>query len=145
MSDLGGSLAQLMRASTRFRNAVVTGECDFPSLLVLVNLEQHGPMRVMALTDHVLMDQSVVSRSVASLTDSGFITRDVDPTDRRASIVSITEKGRSVVDSHRERRNSMVESATKHWSAQDKATLAALAARFADDLSSYMQDNKENS
>ncbi|NNN04001.1 MAG: MarR family transcriptional regulator [Acidimicrobiaceae bacterium] len=67
-------------------------------LSALTLVEDHGPLRVSAVASLEAVDPSVASRIVASLEEKGWCARGVDPSDRRASVVWVTEAGRRRAD-----------------------------------------------
>lgn len=67
-------------------------------ILYTIRKQLLGSDRVLAsqLATHMDVQRSVVTRILASLEASGFITRQVDRDDARAHWIEITEKGREV-------------------------------------------------
>jgi DNA-binding MarR family transcriptional regulator len=62
---------------------------------VLQSLGESGPTRIGDLADRLRLAQSTTSTLVGQLIAAGLVTRDVDPDDRRASIVALTASGRA--------------------------------------------------
>lgn len=60
----------------------------------------HGDRRLSDLARELLVDTSVVSRAVADLTKSGYLTRATDPADARACRLRATATGRRELDRH---------------------------------------------
>jgi DNA-binding MarR family transcriptional regulator len=60
----------------------------------LANLEESGPIRISTLATIESMDPSVATRIVASLEGLGLVERSVDPEDKRACLVDLSEVGR---------------------------------------------------
>ena len=60
----------------------------------LANLEESGPIRISTLATIESMDPSVAPRIVASLEGLGLVERSVDPEDKRACLVDLSEVGR---------------------------------------------------
>jgi DNA-binding MarR family transcriptional regulator len=142
-AQISPALMRLMRNNPRLRSRLAAqARCEFPSLLVLGQiadlLQEQGSVRAGVVAEHLGMDVSVVSRAVASLVDSGHVERLPDPTDGRASLLTLTPAGQDLVASHRSRRDALIEGAAADWSAQDRALFAALLDRYADGLSRYL-------
>ncbi|MBV2366315.1 MarR family winged helix-turn-helix transcriptional regulator [Streptomonospora nanhaiensis] len=53
--------------------------------------------RLRDLSEHVLLTQPSISRLVERMAESGLVSREGDPTDRRGTIVGLTERGREVL------------------------------------------------
>jgi DNA-binding MarR family transcriptional regulator len=61
-------------------------------------LQQHGPSTQKALADRLGSTPRNVTGLVDGLVASGFVTREPHPTDRRATLVSLTSQGRAVME-----------------------------------------------
>jgi DNA-binding MarR family transcriptional regulator len=61
---------------------------------VLQSINEAGTVRVGDLAERLRLAQSTVSALVGKLIDAGYVSRGVDPGDRRASIVELTADGR---------------------------------------------------
>ena len=60
-------------------------------------LQQHGPSTQKALADRLGTTPRNVTGLVDGLAATGFVTREPHPTDRRATLVSLTAQGREVM------------------------------------------------
>jgi len=62
---------------------------------VLYNLTRFSGnrLRLHELNEHILLDQSSLSRLVERMEADGLVTRMSDPTDRRGTVIAITERG----------------------------------------------------
>lgn len=101
---------------------------------LLVELADHGPRRMTALAEAVLADPSTVSRQVAQLVDLGYVERQPDPEDGRASRLAATELGLKHLAEGRDRRNRMISRVLAGWSTADREQLVRLMERLNDDL-----------
>lgn len=60
----------------------------------LLELQRHGrPMHPKEIAEALLLDKSSMVRILRTLEEKGFVTRELDETDRRAYYVRITETG----------------------------------------------------
>jgi DNA-binding MarR family transcriptional regulator len=73
-----------------------------------------------------------VSRHVALLLAEGYVERQADPHDGRASILVLTGKGHDRVAQMRAERDAAIARLLAEWSPRDRETLARLLARFND-------------
>jgi DNA-binding MarR family transcriptional regulator len=68
-------------------------------------LQQRGPCTQAALAADLHVTPRTVTALVDALVDTGFVTREPHPSDRRATLVTFTERGhataRALADSHR--------------------------------------------
>ena len=67
-------------------------------LRALQSLERLGPSLVTELGDEMNLLSSTASRLSDRLAEAGYITRRVSPTNRRATLLELTDKGRAVLD-----------------------------------------------
>ncbi|MGY1811552.1 MarR family winged helix-turn-helix transcriptional regulator [Blastococcus sp. SYSU D00820] len=109
---------------------------DLPSFgwALLLPLEQEGEQRCSALATRAGIDVSVASRQVAVLERAGYVSRRPDPRDGRASLLALTEAGRTAMAGTRAVRSDWAAGALADWSEQDALTLSALVERLADDM-----------
>ena len=80
------------------------------------------------------LDPSTMSRRLGSLADRGLISRQPDPADGRASLLSLTEAGAAAVERERARRVALVTDALDGWAERDRAELARLLSQLTDSL-----------
>jgi DNA-binding MarR family transcriptional regulator len=100
----------------------------------LAAIWKDGPMRVSDVAHQLGIDLSVASRQVAALIGAGYVEREADPDDRRASLVSLTESGRKVLgESHRRMVHAFSE-VLAGWSDEDVASLSSGLARLSADF-----------
>ncbi len=73
---------------------------------VLWELQHRGPLPQRALAEALRVSARNVTGLVDGLVEGGFVTREPHPTDRRATLVSLTERGAATLDAmaggHRE-------------------------------------------
>ncbi|MEQ7006492.1 MarR family transcriptional regulator [Actinopolymorpha sp. B17G11] len=101
---------------------------------VLYTVNCAGPLRLSDLAEQVQLDVSTVSRHARALETSGYLQRTVDPDDRRAAHLSVTNAGRQVLDDAFARRRANLDAALADWPEGDLHTLERLLNRLADDL-----------
>jgi DNA-binding MarR family transcriptional regulator len=107
------------------------GSQGFTALAVI---QRKGRVRVSEVAEQLSVDLSVASRQVAALVLAGYVEREADPDDRRASQLRATEVGTQVLrDSHR-RMVDTASSALGDWSEQELAALAQQLERLREDF-----------
>lgn len=107
------------------------GSQGFTALAVI---HREGDARVSEVAEQLSVDLSVASRQVAALALAGYVDREPDPDDRRATRLRATELGRRVLaDSHR-RMVTTATSALAGWSEEEVATLAKQLERLREDF-----------
>ena len=129
----------LTDAVTRLRRALRTSiRTEYPwetlpmaQVELLQVLGEHSPARVgdLALRQHLAA--STVSGLIGQMITSGLVIRDVDPVDRRASVVTLTDAGRQQLDAWAQAHERRMDAALATLDETDRAALqAALPALF---------------
>jgi DNA-binding MarR family transcriptional regulator len=90
------AMHRLLRSLRRESDA---GGVHPTQLIVLALLNQHGPLRIGELADRVPCSQPTATTAVAGLETAGYVRREQDPTDGRASRIVVTEVGRRTLES----------------------------------------------
>jgi DNA-binding MarR family transcriptional regulator len=67
-------------------------------VLLLLSFTRTGSVPIMRLRDLLMIHGSSVTYLVDRLEESGWVVRELDPADRRVSLVVLTKEGRDVVD-----------------------------------------------
>lgn len=126
-------LAILARRTERVRIAsldVARSPLDRSGYLLLALLESRGDQTMSQLALAFDLDASTVTRQIAPLERRGFVGRTRSTEDRRATIVSITDKGRKEREHVRQARITFLGSRLADWERDDVAKLAELIDRF---------------
>src|SRR6202041_563669 len=87
----------LARLSRRLRRHELAGLTP-PQLAALATVEQAGPLRLGDLAAAEGIAPSTLTRLVAVLEDLGYVRRDADPKDARASTLAITREGHETME-----------------------------------------------
>ncbi|HYA68000.1 MAG TPA: MarR family transcriptional regulator, partial [Acidimicrobiales bacterium] len=96
--------------------------------------DSDAAMRMSDLAGLLELDPSTVSRQARQLVDAGLVTRVPDPVDRRACLVSLSARGRDVLEAVRDARYDALRHALGAWPETDRAVLAGSLTRLAQDL-----------
>jgi MarR family 2-MHQ and catechol resistance regulon transcriptional repressor len=89
------TLSELVRLyQLRGRDRICNFDVSVMQWYTLEALIHHAPRRVDDLAAHLSLDRSSASRLLTALEGKGYVTRDRDPGDGRATIISLTESGR---------------------------------------------------
>lgn len=105
------------------------------SLLHKLRLYADQPFRVTSLAAVLAVDTPTVTRKVQQLERLGYVERDADPVDGRASLIRLTQSGQDTVDrflvAHRNRLSRLFHD----WDENDMHHFAALLEKFAESIS----------
>lgn len=143
VDELGDAVTALVRAYRALgRQALELMHAPLPSL-ELVRLLGEGEHRLSEIAELRGVGQSVVSRQIAELEARRLVHRRPDPTDGRASLVSLTTEGRELLGRARELRRAWLRAALRaedSEGAEDIRTAIRLVARLAARLESGAPD-----
>lgn len=92
--ELRRLLARARTVSTHTA-AAVHPQLDPALYALLMNIVANAPARSVELAHSRGVSKSVISRQVAALEKLGLVARQPDPTDARASIITLTSDGRT--------------------------------------------------
>lgn len=102
---------------------------------VLARLRDNQPLRLTDLADMVEHDRSTVSRQIAELIAAGYVRKEPDPVDRRASLLVLTPEGHDGIDRVWAAWLELLKAVAATWPADDLKTFDRLLTRFDKDLS----------
>jgi len=139
LDRLEQSLTEVGRAMLRMGippEALAEGEhVDRSGYWAMVRLDEAGgAVRLSDLASSLELDLSTVSRQVRNLVDAGLVDRDADPDDGRAALLTLSRRGRDVLDAVRAARRQVLGQTLYGWTAADRDVLVRALARLADDL-----------
>ncbi len=140
-------LTILLRRVQRIHAPTPAGEIelDRSAYGIMCRLADEGPHRLGSLAQAFGLDPSTITRQVQSLEQSGWARRTADPTDRRASILDLTDEGRTLLHATRERRRRWLREALGEWSETDRAEFGRLLEMFNASLDSLVQSRRTDS
>jgi DNA-binding MarR family transcriptional regulator len=87
---------------------------------VLQAIGEAGTARIGDLAERLRLAQSTVSALVGTLITGGLVTREVDPGDRRASVVALTSDGRQALGRWDEAHRVRMQRALRALPAEDR-------------------------
>lgn len=107
---------------------------DHPvGLVPLAVVNRLAPARVKDVACELHVDFSVASRQVTALATAGYISREPDPEDRRAQLVSVTAEGTAALERAHDRIVGVFSTALEDWTDEEITSLTAALDRLRDD------------
>lgn len=97
---------------------------NFSTLSVLHTLDRTGPMRLTDLLPTEQLKQPALTSLVAKLEQDGLLQRRPDPSDGRASLISLTGAGREIVRSRHAHRVAKLTALVDRLTPEERAVLA---------------------
>jgi DNA-binding MarR family transcriptional regulator len=116
----------LIRLSRRMRQEAGAGLS--PTLgAALGTIDRHGPLTPSELASRERIQRPTATRVLARLEDAGLVARTADPADRRSSLMSVTDAGRLLLVSVRDRKDAYLAQRLDRLSPEDLAVLGRAA------------------
>ncbi|SEP81438.1 MarR family winged helix-turn-helix transcriptional regulator [Lentzea albida] len=141
---VGMAMVRLNKMHAQMSHQMAKQGMDKSAFVLLATLSGLGECRSSALAEAVLSDPSTVSRQVAALVKDGLVERHADPADGRASVLAVTEAGRTLIKNRRRQRNEAIELMFAEWPEEEFKLFAELFERFVQDyertVPSYLTD-----
>nr|WP_202512819.1 MarR family transcriptional regulator [Streptomyces sp. SID3343] len=122
------SRARLHRALTEGLGADID-EATYP---VLSGLARLGPRTAAALACDIGLDRSVISRHATRLERAGLLSRSADPSDARATLLTLTDAGNTTVEHMRTRLADHLDRYFADWPEPQAQAFAHALRRFVD-------------
>jgi DNA-binding MarR family transcriptional regulator len=128
---------RLLEAASRLRLAITrtarrmrqeAGTDLSPSLTAaLATIERHGPLTPSELAKAERIQRPTATRIAASLEADGLIARASDPNDGRASLLSVSPRGRGLLRRLRKRKNAYLSRRLRELDSHDVEALERAA------------------
>jgi len=109
-------------------------------LPVAIALEESGALLQKDLADRAHVEQPTMAALLARMERDGLIARGPHPSDKRASLISLTPTAKARLPIARERLGKGAERATLGFSERERATLLALLRRVVKNLDDRIED-----
>ena len=109
----------VMRLSRRLHAERNDETLGLSQLSALSTLWREGPLSPTALADHERIQPPSMTRVITALERRGLIEREPHPSDRRQSVIAITEAGEALVVSDRRRRQAWLANALDGLAVED--------------------------
>ena len=131
LGDQLGAVARRLRSASM---ASLSAWDVTPSQMRAVRvLAGHGTARSSELAHHLHITPRSATEVVDALETKGLVTRSPDPSDRRATLVSLTDRGTQLIDEVRRARGLESEKLFDRLSLRDRASLARILRRLQQD------------
>ncbi len=125
-----GLLLRRSRAISARLSRELHPDLDGAAYGLLALLQDAGPLRASDLVARLGLDKSTVSRQISTLVALGLVTREADPADGRAQVLSTSPEGAARLSRIRDARRARWEADLADWPTEDVATLGELLARL---------------
>lgn len=142
VADLHRLFSGLSRLASRMRlrNAMHPGIRNLAQTdaWLLSHLVATGPARMSALAEWQAVDRSTMTAQVKRLERAGLARRHTDPTDRRASIVALTEDGETACSEIRREASAFFADVLSDWTPEQRRGLIESMTRLSTALEEHL-------
>ena len=97
---------------------------------ILCLILDEGPQRLGTIAHTFNLDPSTITRQVQAVVNLGLAEKTVDPSDRRATLLSLTAEGRVAIKEARAHRRAMLETLMHHWTDDERREFGRALRRF---------------
>lgn len=133
MDDISGDVvdvaalmdtSRVMTAVVAYSLAHLNSAVSVPQLRVLVMIDGRGPMNLTAVAEGLGVNASNASRACDKLVTAGLLDRQTDEQDRRSIVLTLTRKGKRLVNALMKTRQAMFEQIVAHMEPADREQLS---------------------
>lgn len=114
----------VMRLTRRMRSERSDDTLGLSRLSALSTLFGSGPLSPTALAERERIQAPSMTRIITTLEERGLVERAPHPSDRRQSLIAITEAGRSIVQEDRRRRTAWLTQRIERLSPAERRRIA---------------------
>ncbi len=100
-----------------------------------------GGIRINDIAKILHLSQSVISRQVASMEERGLISRTSDPQDARATLITLSDKGRTTLKDVTEQHSIFAKQALETWSDDDIEHVTQTLEHLSADIRKKLREN----
>lgn len=109
-------------------------------LLVVIALEENGALLQKDLAEYAHVEQPTMATLLSRMERDGLISRERHPSDKRASLISLSAKAKARLPSAKDRLREIAEQATLGFSERERATFITLLRRVVNNLDQAVED-----
>ena len=134
-------LLRLSRRSQAIHVRTSSGEVvlERSSYGILCLILDDGPQRLGTIATAFTLDPSTITRQVQAVEKAGLAIKTVDPSDRRASLLSLTDQGREAIETARAYRREMLAKVIGDWPDDERQSFGTSLKKFNDTVEDWIQ------
>ena len=103
-------------------------------------LSKHPQVNQDFISHRTMLDKATIAKSLARLEEQGLVMREVDPNNKRAKIISLTEEGQKIVNIVEDALDTWSKQVTEGLTEQEVQKFTALAAKIARNARSLVHE-----
>jgi DNA-binding MarR family transcriptional regulator len=144
--DIEQQLLRLTRRTQAIHVRTSSGDLmlERSSYAILCLIVDEGPQRLGTIATAFTLDPSTITRQVQAVEKAGLAVKTIDPSDRRASLLSLTDQGREAIQFARSHRRETLGKVVSGWSVEDRVDLGRLLKLFNDSVEDWIRQNPDS-
>ncbi|HEY3015535.1 MAG TPA: MarR family transcriptional regulator [Nocardioides sp.] len=138
--EIEQQLSRLLRRTQAIHVRTASGDIllERSSYGILCLLLDEGPQRLGTIATKFTLDPSTITRQVQVVVNLGLAEKSVDPSDRRASLLRLTDDGRSAIEQARAHRREMLATVVGGWTDEERDRFGTALRRFNECVEAWM-------
>ncbi|MDP3893643.1 MarR family winged helix-turn-helix transcriptional regulator [Nocardioides sp.] len=143
-NEIEQQLFTLLRRTFAIHVSTASGEYELERSAygILCLIDDNGPQRLGQIAQAFNLDPSTITRQVQAVVKLGLADKVGDPSDRRATLLSLTAEGRDAVVRARAHRRKMLDLIMSDWSLEERETFARALRRFNNTVSEWIENDE---
>ena len=113
---------------------------EFFFLQRIHELSKDGDVRVSHLRDAMSMTMQAVSQFVRTLEEKGMVQREIAPNDRRVTLVTVTPKGKQILEDSQQHFNHMLDRLIQQYGPEELEKLIQMLDRLCSTIRGLKED-----
>ncbi len=94
---------------------------SMPQFSILMQLHHKGPCGMSEVSERFDISAAAASQLVDKLVQAGYLARTEDPSDRRAKLLALSDKGKELINQGTEERHRWMDDLTSKLSTEEQA------------------------
>lgn len=138
--EIEQQLLRLLRRTQAIHVRTSSGDVllERSSYGILCLILDEGPQRLGTIAQTFTLDPSTITRQVQAVVNLGLAEKAVDPKDRRATLLSLTDEGRAAIEEARGYRRERLKLVLESWSEEEREEFAVNLRRFNSTVEEWM-------
>jgi DNA-binding MarR family transcriptional regulator len=130
--EIEQQLLRLLRRTQAIHVRTSSGDVllERSSYGILCLILDDGPQRLGTIAQTFTLDPSTITRQVQTVVNLGLAEKSVDPSDRRATLLSLTPEGQTAIEEARDYRRTMLGLVLQSWSDKERTDFGRALHRF---------------
>ena len=140
--EIEQQLLRLLRRTQAIHVRTSSGDVvlERSSYGILCLILDEGPQRLGTIAQTFTLDPSTITRQVQAVVNAGLAAKSVDPSDRRATLLALTDEGRVAIEEARNYRRTSLRVVLANWTEEERTDFGRALRRFNTTVEEWIAD-----